>query len=204
MSYNGRVDQGVLTNNTDATAKMYRVKFKSGQERTMELSDAAVKYYQKIGVQVTPISQGTQLTDVSIRMRNIEANQMQIGKDLTALGKIDVRQDASIAGYRTELDNALTHRQSNQANITSNTSKIEQLFSGQQNIYDSIEGKADKGHKHAGNDEKDCGWFGEKCWFDPDNWEIPTWLKLLGAAIGIGLLLWLIRPLLKIGANVTK
>ena len=204
MSYNGRVDQGVLTNNTDATAKMYRVKFKSGQERTMELSDAAVKYYQKIGVQVTPISQGTQLTDVSIRMRNIEANQMQIGKDLTALGKIDVRQDASIAGYRTELDNALTHRQSNQANITSNTSKIEQLFSGQQNIYESIEGKADKGHKHAGNDEKDCGWFGEKCWFDPDNWEIPTWLKLLGAAIGIGLLLWLIRPLLKIGANVTK
>ena len=183
---------------------MYRVKFKSGQERTMELSDAAVKYYQKIGVQVPPISQGTQLTDVSIRMRNIEANQMQIGKDLTALGKIDVRQDASIAGYRTELDNALTHRQSNQANITSNTSKIEQLFSGQQNIYDSIEGKADKGHKHAGNDEKDCGWFGEKCWFDPDNWEIPTWLKLLGAAIGIGLLLWLIRPLLKIGANVTK
>ena len=204
MSYNGRVDQGVLTNNTDATAKMYRVKFKSGQERTMELSDAAVKYYQKIGVQVTPISQGTQLTDVSIRMRNIEANQMQIGKDLTALGKIDVRQDASIDAYRTELDNALTHRQSNQANITSNTSKIEQLFSGQQNIYDSIEGKADKGHKHAGNDEKDCGWFGEKCWFDPDNWEIPTWLKLLGAAIGIGLLLWLIRPLLKIGANVTK
>ena len=202
MSYNGRVDQGVLTNNTDATAKMYRVKFKSGQERTMELSDAAVKYYQKIGVQVTPISQGTQLTDVSIRMRNIEANQMQIGKDLTALGKIDVRQDASIAGYRTELDNALTHRQSNQANITSNTSKIEQLFSGQQNIYDSIEGKADKGHKHAGNDEKDCGWFGEKCWFP--EFEIPTWLKLLGAAIGIGLLLWLIRPLLKIGANVTK
>ena len=164
MSYNGRVDQGVLTNNTDATAKMYRVKFKSGQERTMELSDAAVKYYQKIGVQVTPISQGTQLTDVSIRMRNIEANQMQIGKDLTALGKIDVRQDASIAGYRTELDNALTHRQSNQANITSNTSKIEELFSGQQNIYDSIGQKSDKSHTHAGTG-KDCGMFGINCLF---------------------------------------
>jgi hypothetical protein len=150
MSYIGRVDQGVLTNNTDATAKMYRVKFQSGQERTMELSDAAVSHYQRIGVQVTPISHGTQLTDVSIRMRNIEANQMQIGKDLTALGKIDVRQDASIAGYRTELDNALAHRQSNQANITSNTSKIEELFSGQKNIYESIEGKADKGHSHEG------------------------------------------------------
>ena len=33
---------------------------------------------------------------------------------------------------------------------------------------------------------------------------LTLWLKLLGAAIGIGLLLWLIRPLLKIGANVTK
>ena len=164
MSYNGRVDQGVLTNNTDATAKMYRVKFKSGQERTMELSDAAVKYYQKIGVQVTPISQGTQLTDVSLRMRNIEANQMQIGKDLTALGKIDVRQYASIAGFRTEFDNALTHRQSNQANITSNTSKIEELFSGQQNIFDSISQKADKGHSHGGNGtSQKCEWWNIGC-----------------------------------------
>jgi len=68
-----------------------------------------------------------------------------------------------------------------------------------------IGNKSDKGHKHKceGKECEDCGWFGEKCWFKPD-WEIPTWLKLLGAAIGIGLLLWLIRPLLKIGANVTK
>jgi hypothetical protein len=104
MSYVGRVDQGVLTNNTNTTDKMYRVKFQSGQERTLTLSNEAVKYYQGIGVQVTPISQGTQLTDVSIRMRNIEANQMQIGKDLTELGKIDVRQDASIAQQQAIYD----------------------------------------------------------------------------------------------------
>ena len=67
-----------------------------------------------------------------------------------------------------------------------------------------IGNKSDKGHKHKceGKECEDCGWFGEKCWFP--EFEIPTWLKLLGAAIGIGLLLWLIRPLLKIGANVTK
>ena len=184
MSYVGRVDQGVLTNNTDATAKMYRVKYKSGQERTMELSDAAVKYYEGIGVQVTPISHGIQLTDVSLRMRNIESNQMQIGKDLTALGKIDIRQDASIAGYRTELDNALTHRQSNQSNITSNTSKIEELFSGQQNIYDSIEGKADKGHSHGGNGNGcDCEFWDIACKFDCASGTVGKYAIIAGVGI---------------------
>ena len=183
MSYVGRVDQGVLTNNTDATAKMYRVKFQSGQERTMELSDAAVSHYQRIGVQVTPISHGTQLTDVSIRMRNIEANQMQMGIHMTELGKIDVRQDASIAGYRTELDNALTHRQSNQANITSNTSKIEELFSGQQNIYDSIEGKADKGHSHGCTDCGECEWYDIFCKMGNFQSEVGKYAIIAGVGI---------------------
>ena len=96
----------IAMNNASSQNQMYRVLFKTGQERTMELSNEAVKYYQGIGVQVTPIASTTQLTDVSLRMRNIESNQMQIGKDLTALGKIDIRQDASIAGYRSEFDNA--------------------------------------------------------------------------------------------------
>jgi hypothetical protein len=183
MSYVGRVDQGVLTNNTDATAKMYRVKFQSGQERTLELSDAAVSHYQRIGVQVTPISHGTQLTDVSIRMRNIERNQSQMGIDMTELGKIDVRQDASIAGYRTELDNALTHRQSNQANITSNTSKIEELFSGQKNIYESIEGKADKGHKHACTNCDKCEWYDIFCKMGNFQSEVGKYAIIAGVGI---------------------
>ncbi len=159
MSYVGRVDQGVLTNNTNTTDKMYRVKFQSGQERTLTLSNEAVKYYQGIGVQVTPISQGTQLTDVSIRMRNIEANQMQIGKDLTELGKIDVRQDASIAQYRKEFDAAKLQRDSNAA-------KIEGIFAEQQAIYDSIGQKADKSHTHAKDGSVDCGLLGLGCAFD--------------------------------------
>jgi len=40
---------------------------------------------------------------------------------------------------------------------------------------------------------EDCGWFGEKCWFKglPD----LSWLKWVFLAIGIGILLWLLRPL---------
>lgn len=79
---------------------------------------------------------------------------------------------------------------------------IRRLNEGHASQEKSISGKSGKDHKHKNGGGEDCGWFGEKCWF-PD-FEIPTWLKLLGAAIGIGLLLWLIRPLLKIGANVTK
>jgi membrane-bound lytic murein transglycosylase B len=159
----------------------------------------------------TPTTPTTPTTPQSFEFLYPKQTQqlIKIGQDTTALGEIVTRQDATDAGFRSELDQALLGREANQANITSNTSKIEELFSSQQNIFDSIGQKADKSHthphKHKNGDEKDCGWFGEKCWFpDPDDWEIPTWLKLLGAAIGIGLLLWLIRPLLKIGANVTK
>jgi hypothetical protein len=147
----------IAMNNVSSQNQMYRVLFKSGQERTMELSNEAVKYYQGIGVQVTPIASTTQLTDVSLRMRNIESNQMQIGKDLTALGQIDVRQDASIAGYRTEFDNAKIQRDQNMA-------KIENLITEQQNIYDSIGQKSDKSHTHAGGGD-DCGLFGINCLF---------------------------------------
>ena len=42
-----------------------------------------------------------------------------------------------------------------------------------------------------GNGE-DCGWFGEKCWFKNLNLGWVKWVLLL---IGIGVLLWLLRPL---------
>ena len=67
-----------------------------------------------------------------------------------------------------------------------------------------ISGKSGIGHTHVNGEEKeDCGWFGEKCWFKPPDWDL-SWLKWVGLAIGAGLLLWLIRPLFKIGANLTK
>ena len=107
------------------------------------------------------------------------------------------------------LSDAKSHRDSIEAKLDALNPKFEELHTKhvdqESRITRNAEmfgNKSDKGHKHKDGGDEDCGWFGEKCWF-PD-FEIPTWLKLLGAAIGIGLLLWLIRPLLKIGANVTK
>ena len=89
---------------------------------------------------------------------------IKIGQDTTALGDIVTRQDVTDAGFRTELDQALLGREANQANITSNTEKIENLITEQQNIYDSIGQKSDKSHKHAGGGD-DCGMFGINCIF---------------------------------------
>tara|TARA_R110002020_G_scaffold389577_2_gene600210 strand:+ start:557 stop:1186 length:630 start_codon:yes stop_codon:yes gene_type:complete len=89
---------------------------------------------------------------------------IKMGKDTTALGDIVTRQDATDAGFRTELDQALLGREANQSNITTNTGKIENLITEQQNIYDSIGQKADKSHKHAGGGD-DCGMFGINCIF---------------------------------------
>ena len=49
------------------------------------------------------------------------------------------------------------------------------------------------GEKCWGKDNgEDCGWFGEKCWFKPPN---LLWVKIILAVIGIGVLLWLLKPL---------
>ena len=51
-----------------------------------------------------------------------------------------------------------------------------------------------------GNGE-DCGWFGEKCWCDPPD---LGWVNWVLVAIGIGILLWLLRPLFGIAKNITE
>ena len=53
-----------------------------------------------------------------------------------------------------------------------------------------------------GNGE-DCGWFGEKCWFKPPDWNLG-WVKWVLVLIGIGVLLWLLRPLFGIAKNITE
>ena len=58
---------------------------------------------------------------------------------------------------------------------------------------DSLEKKLEEQRKHThmgGGGDEDCGWFGEKCWIK--NLE---WIKWVLLAIGIGVLLWLVRPI---------
>ena len=59
---------------------------------------------------------------------------------------------------------------------------------------DSLEKKLEEQRKHThmsgGGDDENCGWFGEKCWIK--NLE---WIKWVLLAIGIGVLLWLVRPI---------
>ena len=47
---------------------------------------------------------------------------------------------------------------------------------------------------------EDCGWFGEKCWFK--NIDLG-WIKWVLVLIGIGILLWLLRPLFGIAKNIS-
>ena len=58
---------------------------------------------------------------------------------------------------------------------------------------DSLEKKLEEQRKHThmgGGGDEDCGWFGEKCWIK--NLE---WIKWVLLAVGIGVLLWLLRPI---------
>ena len=119
----------------------------------------------------------------------------------------------NISGVGDAQTAAKTHRDSIEGKIDAATlehatfwDEFSTLHTKHTNQEDRISQKSGIGHTHAGGkpDEKDCGWFGEKCWFpDPNDWDLG-WLKWVGLAIGAGLLLWLIRPLFKIGANLTK
>jgi hypothetical protein len=88
------------------------------------------------------------------------------------------------------LNAALTHREANQANITANTNKIEELFSGQQNIYDSISQKSDKGHSHANGGKEKCPWYDIGCQMQ-EGFEGLGKLALIGGVAIVGI--WLLK-----------
>ena len=94
--------------------------------------------------------------------------------------------------HGTKLDEAAAHRKKLHE-------KIDSAVSEHSDIWSSISQKADNSHVHANGHSTDCGWFGEKCWLDGLGW--VKWVALGAVAL---LVLWLVRPLLKIGANVTK
>ena len=93
------------------------------------------------------------------------ANLIQAGKDMTKLG-VDATgfglknadQDRLLTQYRGEFDAAKLQRDSNAA-------KIENIFSTNQNIWDSLSQKADASHSHECTDCNGggCEWFDIPC-----------------------------------------
>ena len=109
---------------------------------------------------------------------------IKIGQDTTALGQINVRQDETLAGYRSELDAAFMGRESNLTNISMNTGKIEELFTGQQTIFDSIKQKSNRDHTHGSSGKAECGFWDIQCKID-EGFQGLGKLALIG---GVGIL----------------
>ena len=172
----GRNDNGLLVNNSSSQqAKLfvdaYRTNFtypswfentlgyaESGQITVLELQKAADNLLNQGLMKPKPSFQiftGNQKQAIDQRIRNM------YGDDINLLhGNVEMLGTTMTESF----DLAQAGREANQANITSNTAKIENLITEQQNIYDSIGQKSDKSHTHAGTG-KDCGMFGINCLF---------------------------------------
>ena len=172
---NGRNNNGILVNNSSSQqAKLfvdaYRTNFtypswfentlgyaESGQITVLELQKAADNLLNQGLMKPKPSFQiftGNQKQAIDQRIRNM------YGDDINLLhGNVEMLGTTMTESF----DLAQAGRKANQANITSNTGKIENLITEQQNIYDSIGQKADKSHSHPNG--KDCGMFGINCLF---------------------------------------
>ena len=174
---NGRNNNGILVNNSSSQqAKLfvnaYRRDFnypawfentlgfaESGQINVQELQRAADNLLNQ---GLMTVKRGVGEMTPSDRKRETEKIiQNYYGDDINLLhSNVDMLGTTMTESF----DLAQAGRKANQENITSNTGKIENLISEQQNIYDSIGQKSDKSHTHAGTG-KDCGMFGINCLF---------------------------------------
>tara|TARA_R110002012_G_scaffold200221_2_gene369193 strand:+ start:655 stop:1230 length:576 start_codon:yes stop_codon:yes gene_type:complete len=159
----GRNDNGILVNNTSSQqAKLfvnaYRRDFnypawfentlgfaESGQINVQELQRAADNLLNQ---GLMTVKRGVGEMTPSDRKRETEKIlQNYYGDDINLLhGNVEMLGTTMTESF----DLAQAGREANQANITSNTGKIENLITEQQNIYDSIGQKADKSHSHGG------------------------------------------------------
>ena len=172
----GRNDNGILVNNSSSQqAKLfvnaYRTNFtypswfentlgyaESGQITVLELQRAADNLLNQ-GLMTAKRGVG-ELTPTDRKRETEKILQNYYGDDIKLLhSNVDMLGTTMTKSF----DLAQASREANQANITSNTGKIENLITEQQNIYDSIGQKADKSHSHANG--KDCGMFGINCLF---------------------------------------
>ena len=126
-------------------------------------------------------NQGLSPTDRKRETERILVNYY--GDDIANLYEDHESQEA-------RLNAALIHREANQANITANSNKIEELFSSQQNIFDSIGQKADMGHKHSSTGG--CPWYDIQCHLS-EGFEGLGKLALIGGVAVVGIFLLKMR-----------
>ena len=174
---NGRNNNGILVNNSSSQqAKLfvdaYRTNFhypawfentlgfaESGQINVQELQRSADDLLNR---GIMTVKRGVGEMSPTDRKRETEKIiQNYYGDDINLLhGNVEMLGTTMTESFGL----AQAGREANQSNITTNTGKIENLITEQQNIYDSIGQKSDKSHTHAGTG-KDCGMFGINCIF---------------------------------------
>ena len=172
----GRNNNGILVNNSSSQqvklfVDAYRTNFnypawfentlgfaESGQITILELQRAADNLLNQ-GLMTVKRGVG-EMTPTDRKRETEKIIQNYYGDDINLLhGNVEMLGTTMTESF----DLAQAGRKANQANITSNTGKIENLITEQQNIYDSIGQKADKSHSHPNG--KDCGMFGINCLF---------------------------------------
>jgi len=186
----------IAMNNASSQNSQWFMTSPSGETRIVNVTENFVTVMTKRGytfsrTDPTYTGTGRPITNFETLYPKQTQQLIKIGQDTTALGDIVTRQDATDAGFRTELDQALLGREANQANITSNTAKIEELFSSQQNIFDSIGQKADASHTHAnGGGAEKCAWYDIGCQMQ-EGFEGLGKLALIGGVAVVGI--WLLK-----------
>ena len=159
----GRNNNGILVNNSSSQqAKLfvdaYRTNFnypawfentlgfaESGQITILELQRAADNLLNQ-GLMTVKRGVG-EMTPTDRKRETEKIIQNYYGDDIDLLhSNVDMLGTTMTESF----DLAQAGRKANETNITSNTGKIENLITEQQNIYDSIGQKADKSHSHGG------------------------------------------------------
>ena len=174
----------------------------------MQLTSDAINWYIDNGVDVRPCQEVSTPTSNG----NLEARVAKLEQYPQAVGTASQRSDQDIWNHLDEhVWSNPPYNNPNAINVKLDKAiaehgdfhnKLQSLGDADVDAKahrDSLEKKLEEQRKHThmgGGGDEDCGWFGEKCWFKglPD----LSWLKWVLLAVGIGVLLWLLRPIFEL------
>jgi len=168
----------------------------------MQLTSDAINWYIDAGVDVRPCQEVSTPTSNG----NLEARVAKLEQYPQAVGTASQRSDQDIWNHLDEhVWSNPPYNNPNAINVKLDKAiaehgefhnKLQSLGDADleaKTHRDSLEKKLEEQRKHThmgGGGDEDCGWFGEKCWI-----KNLGWIKWVLLAIGIGVLLWLLRPI---------